>query len=702
MNRFAFTLPAALVLLMTTLTGSASAQLARLVAVKTAAADVIVVEAETAPGAATPSQAPADWAVDGAAPLAVGRGSVPSNQAINLGAFYPVTMLHSYYLVLPGRLVAGKAYSIRTPFGQASLAFHDSTTLCASLKVNQEGYWPRGRARYAMFGAYLGDLGSRKLPVPPTYRVRSLVTGQDVATGTATYWGDDTPARKVGTGEHAYRLNLSQTPVGGPYVVTVDGIGRSYPFSINATTSERIAFVHTRGLYHQRCGASIDAAHSDHPRVVGPAHLVAYDTDATNHYGFLSGTTLGPARPMRGGYHDAGDFDRQLTNLQVPAWMLNLYEAFPAGFTDGQYDLPESGNGIPDWLDESLWGVALWESLQDPDGAVRGGVEAQRHPTYGQVDAASDNLTYRTYGKDAPATAMSAGLFAHAARLLEPFDKARAGQLLDRARRAWGWVQAGPQAELRRAHLMYAALHLYLATGEAEYHAAFLSAARFLVTNTAWPEVYNPRYWNFSSLNGGQIMAPYFFAYLITNRPADATVQAGFRKILTQRANEVLTNVAAMPYPIGPVGGLGYGAGTNQGRYAEPLILQYRLTSDPKFTDAVSQMADYTLGLNPLGQCYVTGLGAHPPSSICQLDSYLPTLAGKAPVPGIVIYGPSADASGAAYQKAVWSQVYPGWYSLPEQRRYCDGWSLINSNEFTVHETMGLNICMYAFLANQK
>jgi endoglucanase len=702
MNRFALTLPAALAILMVWLPGSANAQLAQLVSVKTAAADVIVVEAETAPGAVAPSQAPADWAVDGVPPLAVGRGSVPSKQAINLGAFYPVTMLHSYYLVLPNQLAVGKTYTIRTPFGKTTLAFSDSTTACESLKVNQEGYWPRGRARYAVFGAFLGDLGSRRLPGPPMYRVRSLVTGQDVVRGIATYWGDDTPSRKVGTGEHVYRLNLAQTPVGGPYIVIADGIGRSHPFSVNPATTERISFVHTRGLYHQRCGSAVDPEHSDHPRAIGPAHLVAYDTDVTNHYAFLSATTLGPARAMRGGYHDAGDFDRQLTNMQVPSWMLNLYEAFPARFTDGQYDLPESGNGIPDWLDEALWGVALWESLHDPDGAVRGGVEAQRHPTYGQVDAASDNLIYRTYGKDAPATAMSAGLFAHAARLLEPFDKSRADQLLERARRAWGWLQVGPQTELKPAHRMYAALQLYLATGLPEYHDAFLATARFLVTNTAWPEVYNPRYWNFSSLHGGQVMAPYFFAYLITNRPVDATVQAGFRKILNQRANEVLTNVAAMPYPIGPVGGLGYGAGTNQGRYAEPLILQYRLTPDLKYTDAVSQMADYTLGLNPLGQCYVTGLGAHSPSSICHLDSYLPTLAGKAPVPGIVVYGPSADASGAAYQKAVWSQVYPGWYSLPEQRRYCDGWSLINSNEFTVHETMALNICMYAFLAGHK
>ncbi|MCX6361956.1 MAG: glycoside hydrolase family 9 protein [Armatimonadetes bacterium] len=691
MNRYAFTLPAALVLLMTSLTGSATAQLARLVAVKTAAADVIVIQAETAPDAAAPSQAPADWAVDGATPLAVGRGSVPSNQAINLGAFYPVTMFHSYYLVLPNRLSVGRTYSIRTPFGQTTLAFNDAATLCESLKVNQEGYWPRGRARYAVFGAFLGDLGSRKLPELPTYRVRSLVTGEDVARGVATYWGDDTPSRKVGTGEYIYRLNLAQAPVGGPYVVIVDGIGRSHPFSISAAASEHTSFVHTRGLYH-----------SDHPRAVGQAHLIAYDTDSTNHYGFLSGPITGKPRPMRGGYHDAGDFDRQLTNLQVPAWMLNQYEAFPAGFTDGQFDLPESGNGIPDWLDEALWGVALWESLQDPDGAVRGGVEAQRHPTYGQVDSSTDNLVYRTYAKDAPATAMSAGLFAHAARLLAPFSKTRSEQLLARARLAWTWLEAGPQAELRPAQRMYAALHLYLATGLAEYHEAFLAAARYLITNTTWPEVYNPRYWNFSSLNGGQVFAPYFFAYLITDKPADAAVQAGFRKILKQRADEVLANVAAMPYPIGPVGGLGYGAGTNQGRYAEPLILQYRLTPDLKYTDAVSQMADYTLGLNPLGQCYVTGLGAHPPSSICQLDSYLPTLAGKAPVPGIVVYGPSADASGAVYQKAVWSQVYPAWYSLPEQRRYCDGWSLINSNEFTVHETMALNICMYAFLAGQK
>ena len=40
-----------------------------------------------------------------------------------------------------------------------------------------------------------------------------------------------------------------------------------------------------------------------------------------------------------------------------------------------QYLLPESGNGLPDFLDEALYSLPLWEGLQEQDGGVRAGTE---------------------------------------------------------------------------------------------------------------------------------------------------------------------------------------------------------------------------------------------------------------------------------------------------------------------------------------
>jgi len=113
----------------------------------------------------------------------------------------------------------------------------------------------------------------------------------------------------------------------------------------------------------------------------------------------------------------------------------------------------------------------------------------------------------------------------------------------------------------------------------------------------------------------------------------------------------------------------------------------------------LSQFGDYALGLNPLGQSYVTGLGAVQPQSPLHLDSWFTkTDLGLGNVPGLLIYGPSEERSGADYQRVVSDAVYPRWEELPLQRRWADGWSLVNNNEFTVWEIMVWNICLYGVL----
>ena len=43
-------------------------------------------------------------------------------------------------------------------------------------------------------------------------------------------------------------------------------------------------------------------------------------------------------------------------------------------------------------------------------------------------------------------------------------------------------------------------------------------------------------------------------------------------------------------------------------------------------------------------------------------------------------------------------KLFPAWDDLPQLRRWGDGWSLINSNEFTVWETIVWNAVLHGFL----
>jgi len=571
---------------------------------------------------------------------------------------------------------------------------------------------------------FMGDGGSMSFTPLPSYEVIDEHSGQTVASGQAVDMGDDTAITGVTSGERVYRLSLNAVPSGGPYFVSLPGFGRSRSFGVGDAYSRQIAYTVTRGLYHQRCGIALEEPYTDYTRaachqLIADARVPWVDSPP------ISYPAGSPLLPIIGGYHDAGDFDRRPFHTIIPLLMLSYFEAFPAHFVDGQYNLPESGNGIPDFLDEALWGLKLWENLQimDPADPLYGGVRAGTgdvQPAYGHDSAASDSYVYTTYavqegdttGSDV--TPLCAGLFAQASRLVRPYDAAHADLLQQKAQLAWAFLlRRGVDVTAPRTRFMYPALQLFLATGDESYHTLFKNAAQAIVVSTGtWPEQYLP----------GNITATcqtaHFISYLLSQTQAvDAT--------LAQQLKDVIFHIAdtetymgpppeGQPYPQGVTRFLGWGSGTAQGRYADVYAFASLLTPDASkkqaYLNAVSQYADYSLGLNPLGVSFYTGLGTDQPRSSAHLDSYFTKYGASdgitsdhvdhpiGNVPGILLYGPADGRSGAAYQMVVSDQLYPAFEALPAERRWADGWSLINGCEFSTWETIVWNVAMEGFL----
>ncbi|MDQ1924289.1 glycoside hydrolase family 9 protein [Massilia pseudoviolaceinigra] len=704
-----------------------------IVSVHAAAPQVIVVELQTATtneagGTATRPDALdlalTRWTVNGQAPLGISRMSTPYDEQKALATtspnLFPVTVRHKIYLRLDKPLAQGQPYTIATPYGATRLAFDNRATWCESIKVNQTGYSKLASSRFANFGAYLGNAGSLKLPAGSRYEVIDERSGRTVLGGEPQYIKDDTATASASSGEHVYRLRLDQLPEGGPYFVSVPGCGRSRSFAVGNDASRKIAYVLARGLYHQRCGTALKQPYTRHTREM--CHATVADTRTPwVSTPKLSVPDNAVMHPLIGGHHDAGDFDRRPMHTIIPILMLSYFDAFPTHFVDRQYNIPESGNGIPDFVDEALWAVLSWENLQvmdshDPQfGGVRAGTEMNRHPAYGVHSAASDPGRYGTWAVSEEVTALSAGIFAHAARVIRPHDPVRANALVQRARLAWRYLEKTATPEATKARFMYGALQLYLATGEARYHSLFKNAAQAIVIkNGTWPEQYLPG--NASAA----VQSAHFVSYLTAHgRAVDpALAQALKDRIVyfADRGGYVGPPPESQAYPQGATAFLAWGATTTQGKYADVYAFASLFAANAgkkqAYINAVSQYADFSLGLNPLGRSFVTGLGTDTPQSPAHLDSYftkygLADGAGANPhvkaignVPGIVVYGPTEGRSGAAYQTAVSNKLYPAWDKLPGLRRWGDGWSLINSNEFSTWETMVWNAAMHGFLYN--
>jgi len=170
-----------------------------------------------------------------------------------------------------------------------------------------------------------------------------------------------------------------------------------------------------------------------------------------------SSTSKTGKRSLVGGYHDAGDFDQRPSHTVVPQLLLRAYELKGSLFKDKELKIPESGNGLPDFLDEALWGVKAWEQLQESDGGVRAGVESHRHP-WGIYFAHTDPLPYWTYARDPLTTARAAGVFAQAAWVLQKLKPTRSARLRQRAIKAWEYAKKhGATANF----MLYASSELY-------------------------------------------------------------------------------------------------------------------------------------------------------------------------------------------------------------------------------------------------
>jgi hypothetical protein len=118
--------------------------------------------------------------------------------------------------------------------------------------------------------------------------------------------------------------------------------------------------------------------------------------------------------------------------------MLNIYRENPDVFTD-DYNIPESGNGIPDIIDEAKWGMDYLLRLQYSDGSMISVVGLAD----GSPPSSATGRTY--YGRVNTTSAYAAArAFALGSIVFAEWDRAYANRLRTAAEKAWAWAEANP------------------------------------------------------------------------------------------------------------------------------------------------------------------------------------------------------------------------------------------------------------------
>ena len=287
---------------------------------------------------------------------------------------------------------------------------------------NQTGYLPHSRKTVVM------TAGGRY----QVLRVNDNGTA-DSAPNQVVLEGD---ARDMGmdeaSGDHVYAADFGGIEQTGVYYVRNDAGDVSHRFRVGEDVYRKLQLDMTKALYYQRCGCELTQEYAG-----AYTHPCCHMGDA------VLWTDRSVVKEVKGGWHDAGDYGRYISPAAVAvAHLLYAYELFPDSFGES-LNIPESGNGIPDVLNECRYELEWMLKMQDEEGGAYHKLTSERHADF--IMPQEDRAQFYLFPVSSMATGDYAASMALASRVYRKFDEAFADRLFDAAKRAYGWLEKHPE-----------------------------------------------------------------------------------------------------------------------------------------------------------------------------------------------------------------------------------------------------------------
>jgi endoglucanase len=464
-------------------------------------------------------------------------------------------------------------------------------------------------------------------------------------------------------------------------------------------------------MYHQRSGIELGQPYTsvERPRGFHPddgvqvlqAAVAQVEIDAAEEGAFdrlTASATDEVVSGAWGGHFDAGDWDRRIDHLAYLRTALDLVELAPEPWATLDLDIPESGDNIPDIIDEGLWDLDLYMRMQTPEGGIRGGIESDEHPLPRETSWTQTQRVF-AFAPDAQASYIYAAVAAETARVLTSYDAARAETYRESAIAAMNWAEDNPLGDLSEEKAT-----------EVEGARAAAGAALFRLTgDTQWQDAF---------LDSTKVDdAPIDMLGCTLLRECDAlwiyaqTDQPGMRADVKQNAIDTFITSAGyladaqdttrygwtLVHPAVPlVWGLGPSTPKTVG-----LVRAYALSDDQRFCEATLRSATFSLGANPTDTVFLTGIGRQNIEHPLVVDN----IYGGLPVwPGTPVYGlhklnDVSDDSWVSQYYLSPSGASPDPNGVPYMQSFYDVGSLPMFNEFTVHQSHAVALYAYGTLA---
>lgn len=485
-------------------------------------------------------------------------------------------------------------------------------TLSGDLRVNNFGW----RAADHKLAVLLGHAGA-------SVELRRATDNTIAATYTAS--AAATEGAYSGDSYATVEFTAFNTP-GDYYLYLPAEKLHSYTFALSDRVYDIVGAAAAKSYYYQRCNHD-KALPFASDALGGLPGAGGKWVDGVCHGGDSNaaagpGSTDNGRLDVHGGWHDAGDYQKTLWGRGVPE-MLFAYEVNPSVWGDGQLNIPESGNGIADLLDEVKWELDFYLRMQRPDGHFmssakgHGGTKAsppsQSDEERVYFDCTSpDGNGWSGGGVTLVAATENAVLsLAHAAIV---FRAAGQGPIGDgyaaAATRGWAWLDGQAVTGDARRSKASAASAVYRMDAQNASAKAFADAFPWDTWDGLLPYSVTP---------GENAIAPGAFHYLMNTKgtaSVAAKVRTGVGKALVDTAFTA----------DGPYGGLfgnagngwdwSWGSNRSQATYGFNLLMAAKTGALGAHTAAdIAVLAQkhlhFLLGLNPLNMLYMTNMAAY-------------------------------------------------------------------------------------------
>ncbi len=561
------------------------------------------------------------------------------------------------------------------------------------IHVDQFGYFTNAVKVAVISDPQVGYNAGDSFTPSALMEIRDATTDAIVFSAAPAIWDNGNTHTQSGDKGWWFDFSSFTTP-GSYYVYDPDNDESSAEFDINDQVYDEVLKAISRAFFYNRCYQAKNAPHAE----TGWTDGTSFAQDANTKY-IYDPDNASLEKDLIGGWFDAGDYNKYVTfTLGTLHNLLWAYQESPAVFTDA-WNIPESGNGIPDIIDEIKWELDWLLKMTNTDGSAHIKMGSANH-SENSAAPPSANTDPRYYGPTCTSASITvASVFAHAAIVLGDFSSLTtyAQTLETKAEDAWAYVlpflddntletdcdngsivsgDADLDSDAQYEAALGAAIYLFALTGDATYHQYVIDHI-----DDAYPM--NSGDWN--NYRNSIQSALLYYTTLSGNDPLiESDILNSITTAVTNNWNDYFGFSSADLYRA-YMPGWTYHWGSNRPKAnfgnLNHMLLTYGINpgSAADYELKMTEQMHYFHGVNPQGIVYLSNMydkgGEHCVNEIFHLwyadgtdwDNALTSLYG--PAPGYISGGPNANYNADVSLEPPFNQ--------PLQKSYLDwntGW----------------------------